>query len=139
VAESFSQRIAIVRDFLDSIGNLDFERVGQLLAENAVMTLPFLDVLPPTEGRAAIVDQLGTTVPQMFERMDFSYDEWYDVRDSDMVIAEYHSECPQKGGSGVYRNRYISVFRFEGDKIALYKEYLNPTSLMAGPAPGGKA
>ena len=126
---AFARRVEVVKDFLDSIGNLDFVRVGLHLAQNAVMTMPFLDGLPPTEGKAAIAEQLGASVPQMFERMNFFYDAFYDVRDSDTVIAEYHSECPRKGGAGVYRNAYITVFGFDGETIALYKEYLNPTRM----------
>lgn len=126
---AFAQRVEVIKDFLDSIGNLDFEGVEKHLSDNAVMTLPFLDGLAPTEGRAAIAEQLSATVPQMFERMNFFYDAFYDVRDSDTVIAEYHSECPRKGQAGVYRNNYITVFGFDGEKIALYKEYLNPTRM----------
>lgn len=131
VADTFDRRVAIVTDFLDSIGNLDFDRVGRLLAEDAVMTLPFLEALPPTRGRATIVNQLSTSIPQKFDRMNFHYDTFYDVADSDTLIAEYRSECTRKGGSGTYRNRYITVFEFDGDKISLYKEYLNPTSLIS--------
>ncbi len=126
---AFSRRVEVIKDFLDSIGNLDFEGVAKHLSETAVMTMPFLDGLPPTEGRAAITEQLGASVPLMFERMNFFYDAFYDVRDSDTVIAEYHSECPRKGGAGVYRNSYITVFGFDGEKIALYKEYLNPARM----------
>lgn len=126
MSSDFHKRVAAVRDFLDSLGNLDFDRVEQLLAQDAVMVLPFVEEVPPSRGRAAIVDQLRNSVPLMFERMNFTYDEWYDVRDSDVVVAEYHSECPQKGSGKIYRNTYITVFRFDHDKISLYKEYLNP-------------
>ena len=126
MSSDFHQRVAAVSDFLDSIGNLDFDRVKQLLAQDAVMVLPFVEEVPPTQGRTAIVDQLRNTVPLMFDRMNFAYDEWYDVCDADAVVAEYHSECPQKGTRKLYRNTYITVFRFDGDKISLYKEYLNP-------------
>ena len=125
----FSRRVEVVKEFLDGIGNLDFETVGQHLAGHAVMTMPLVEGLPPTEGRDAIVGQLSATVPQMFERMNFFYDAFYEVADSDIVIAEYHSECPRKADAGVYRNVYITVFGFDGEKIALYKEYLNPTRL----------
>lgn len=123
---AFSRRVAIVRDFLDGLGNLDFAAVEGHLADNAVMVLPFVDGLPPTEGRAAIVGQLSSSVPQMFERMTFTYNAFYEVRDSDTVIVEYHSECPRKGNAGMYRNTYITVFEFDGEAITLYKEYLNP-------------
>jgi ketosteroid isomerase-like protein len=126
---AFARRVEVVKDFLDSLGNLDFAGVGRHLTENAVMAMPFLDGLPPTEGRAAITEQLGNSVPQMFERMNFFYDAFYDVRDSDTVIAEYHSECPRIGNAGVYRNSYITVFGFDGETITLYKEYLNPARM----------
>ena len=129
MSEPAHRREKIVTDFLDGIGNLDFERAGRHLADDAVMWLPFLDALPPTRGRAAIVAQLSSTIPQMFERMDFTHDAWYDVRDSETLIAEYHSESPLRRTSGVYRNRYITVFAFEGDEITLYKEYLNPVAM----------
>ena len=122
----FRRRVEVVKDFLDSIGNLDFDRAAGHLAEDAVMTLPFVDGLPPTEGRAAILAQLGASVPQLFERMTFFHDACYEVRDSDTVITEYHSECPLRGRAGVYRNTYITVFEFDGERIALYREYLNP-------------
>jgi ketosteroid isomerase-like protein len=121
------RKIEVVTDFLDRTGNLDFDGAGQLLAENAVMIMPFVDEMPRLEGRTAIIDQMRSVIPRMFERMNFAYDAWYDVcNEDDTLIAEYHSECPWTGGTGTYRNSYITVFRFEGDKIALYKEYLNP-------------
>jgi ketosteroid isomerase-like protein len=125
MSSTFDERVTIARDLLDGIGDLDFDRVAHHLAEDAVMELPFVDEVPPTRGRSAIVDQLRNSVPAMFERMNFTYDEFYDVRGADAVVAEYHSECPQRGSCKIYRNTYITVFRFDGDKIALYKEYLN--------------
>jgi hypothetical protein len=56
----------------------------------------------------------------MFERMDFTFDKWFDVRDANALIAEYHSECPSKGDGGTYRNAHIAVFRFDDDLISLY-------------------
>ena len=118
-----------MREFLDGIGDLDFGRVESHLAVDAVMVLPFVEDSPPTQGRSAIVAQLRGFVPAMFERMNFTYDQWYDVRGG-AVIAEYRSECLQRGSGRIYRNTYITVFRFEGAKIALYKEYLNPVKLI---------
>ena len=123
----FARRVAIITEFIDSIGTFDFDTVAGHLTDDAVMTLPFLD-LPATTGKAAIVGRLSASVPRMFERMNFFYDTWYDVAGSGTVIAEYHSECPRRDG-GEYRNSYISVFEFDGDRITLYKEYLNPTKM----------
>ena len=76
-----------------------------------------------------------------FVRMDFTIDEWYDVSDSDALIAEYHSACPLKGPQGQggeYRNSYVGVFRFAEDKIILHKEYFNPIKLTALATSGGQ-
>lgn len=131
MTDLFERRVEIVKGFLDSMAGLDFDRLGHYLAEDAVMALPFLEALPPLEGRTAIVDQTRATMEQMFDSMTFTYDQWYDVRDSDILIAEYRSEAALKGGRGTYRNQYITVFRFDSDKITLYKEFLNPGNVMA--------
>lgn len=131
MAELFAERVAVVKSFLDCLANLDFERAGQHLTEDAVMALPFLDALPPTRGKKAILDQTSSTMVQMIECMKFTYDAWYDVRDSATLIAEYHSEATLKHGLGIYRNQYITVFGFDGDDIALYKEFLNPVNVAA--------
>ena len=135
----FVGKVGIVTDFLNSVGNLDFDAAGSHLAENAVMALPFVDGLSPVHGKDAIVNQLRIAIPQMFERMNFTFDEWYELCDTDTLIAEYHSECPQKGTAAIYRNSYITVFRFEGEKISLYKEYLNPSRMLAAVSPADSA
>ena len=120
------RKIEVVTDFLDRTGNLDFDSAGQLLAENAVMIMPFVDEMPRLEGRTAIIDQMRSVIPRMFERMNFAYDAWYDVcNEEDTLIAEYHSECPWTGGAGTYRNSYITVFRFEGDKISELRIFMD--------------
>nr|WP_194945853.1 nuclear transport factor 2 family protein [Mycolicibacterium malmesburyense]CRL69584.1 SnoaL-like domain protein [Mycolicibacterium malmesburyense] len=123
---TFEDRVQLAREFLDGMGVLDFDRVARYLATDAVMVLPFVEDVPATRGSAAIVDQLRTSMPAMFVRMDFVYDRWYEVAGEQLVIAEYHSKALQRGTGNIYRNTYITIFGFEGDKITLYKEYLNP-------------
>ena len=135
----FLERVEIVKDFLNSIGNLDFDRVARHLSEEAVMVLPFIEQLPPLRGRSAIVGQLRESVPRMFERMNFTYDEWYEVCDAEVVIAEYQSESLQRGTGALYANSYITVFRFDGVQISLYKEYLNPVKMVGLALPADDA
>jgi len=142
---TFRNRVDIVTEYLERIGALDFDGAGRYLADNAVMMVPFapsVEDMPPLVGKQAILDQMRGTMLQVFARMDFTVDEWYDVSDSDALIAEYHSVCPLKGSKGQgaeYRNSYVGVFRFEGDKIVLHREYFNPIKLaaLAGGRDGG--
>lgn len=130
---TFQRRVDIVTDYLRSIGALDFDGAGKHLADNAVMMVPFtptVDDMPPLVGKQAILDQMRGVMLPAFVRLDFTIDEWYDVGESDALIAEYRSVCPLRSG-GEYRNCYVGVFRFEGDKITLHKEYFNPIKLTA--------
>lgn len=135
---TFRRKVDIVTGYLDSIGALDFDGAGEYLAGNAVMTVPFTPAagdVPSVVGKWAILDQMRRVILPAFERMDFTFDEWYDVSDPAALIAEYRSVCPLKQG-GEYRNCYVGVFRFEGGKITLHKEYFNPVKLTALAMPG---
>jgi ketosteroid isomerase-like protein len=140
MALSFRRKVDIVTDYLDKIGSLDIDGAGEHLADDAVMMVPFapsLEDVPPLVGKQSILDQMRGVILPAFVRMDFTVDEWYDVGDSDALIAEYHSECPLKGG-GEYRNSYVGVFRFADEKIVLHKEYFNPVKLTALAMSGGQ-
>lgn len=128
---TFQRKVDIVTRYLGKIGALDFDGAGQYLADDAVMTVPFTpsgEDLPPIVGKEQILDQMRATMMHVFERMDFTVAEWYDVDGPDALIAEYCSVCPLKRG-GEYRNTYVGVFRFEGAKITVHKEYFNPVKL----------
>jgi uncharacterized protein len=139
---TFQEKLDIVTDYLNRIGALDFDGAGQHLADEAVMMVPFapsMEDMPPLVGKRAILDQMRATMPQVFVRMDFTVDEWYDVSDSDALVAEYHSVCPLKGAKrgGEYRNSYVGVFRFDGGRIVFHKEYFNPIKLAVFAVSGG--
>ena len=135
---TFQRKVDIVTGYLDSIGALDFDGAGEYLADNAVMTVPFTPAaedVPSLVGKQAILDQMRGVILPAFARMDFTFDEWYDLSDPEALIAEYRSVCPLKRG-GEYGNSYVGVFRFEGGKITLHKEYFNPIKLTALAVPG---
>jgi ketosteroid isomerase-like protein len=124
-----SNKIAAVSEFMQRLGRMDIAGASELLAEDAVMALPYLDQLPDLHGRAAIVAQIEATMVQMLEAMHFTFDAWYEAQDGETVIAEYTSKCPIRGQDGFYENAYVGIFKLKGGKITLYKEYLNPLKL----------
>lgn len=134
-----SERIALATEFLTRLGRLDAAGVAELLTPDAVMILPFLDAVPDVLGREAIVRQIETTMQPTLESMHFTFDAWHETAGGDVVIGEYRSRCPLLAG-GVYENAYVGFFTFDGDRIAGYKEYLNPLAMaaafgaLAGPA-----
>lgn len=127
--ERAARKIAIVTELLTRIGRMDFDGAGELLDEDALMVFPYVEQIGDVRGRQAIIGQMRATMPGVLEAMHFTFDAWYPVAEPDMVIAEYRSRCPRAGGAGVYENAYVGFFGFRGDRIALYKEYLNPAKL----------
>lgn len=129
---SSRHNIEIAEDFLNRLGRKDFEGVGQLLAENAVIMLPFLPNSPVLEGRQAILEQFAASMGQTLENMKFTFDAWYPTTEDDVLVGEYHSKCDLKEFAGTYENTYITIARFDGDKIVSWKEYCNPSRLNFG-------
>ncbi len=123
------QRIAIVKDFLNKLGALEIGAACEHVAEDAVMLFPYLSQPGPYEGRQRIFEQFNSTLPAFWERMEFSYRQWYSCDDDTTVIGEFDSRAIQKGNTGTYANQYIAVFQFRGDKLTLIKEYFNPALL----------
>lgn len=119
----------IVRTFMERLGRLDIDGASELLDEDCVMSFPYIDALDDVVGREAIVAQIKGTMMQMLEAMHFTFDSWFEAKDGQTVITEYRSRCPIRGSDGFYENAYVGIFAFKGDRIALYKEYLNPLKL----------
>lgn len=120
---------AIVKEFLSRLGRLEIDAAAELLDDDCVMTFPYIEALPDIIGKAAIVAQIKATTAVMLDAMHFSFDSWFEATDGKTVITEYTSKCPIRGQDGFYENAYIGIFAFNGDRIALYKEYLNPAKL----------
>jgi ketosteroid isomerase-like protein len=125
-------KAGVVAEFLTKIGKLDIDGAAEHLDENAVMCLPYLDQIEDVRGRDAIVERIKATVPAMLTEMVFTFDAWYETAQPDVVIVEYRSKCPWRGRDGFYENTYIGIYGFNGQKIILYKEYLNPLKLDLG-------
>jgi len=123
-------RPEIVRVFLERLGRMEIDHAADLLDDDCVMVFPYVEALDDVVGKAAIVTQIKATMVEMLEAMHFTFESWFETGDGSTVIAEYRSKCPIRGRAGAfYENAYIGIFGFKGDRIVLYKEYLNPLKL----------
>jgi ketosteroid isomerase-like protein len=124
-----SDKIAVVTEFMNRLGRMDIAGAAELLTEDAVMALPYLEQLDDLRGRDAIVRQIEATMVQMLEAMHFTFAAWYEATDGETVIGEYTSKCPIRGRDAFYENAYVGIFKLREGKVALYREYLNPAKL----------
>lgn len=114
---------------LECISSREFDTLRTLLDNEATMELPYApDGVPVlTEGAENIVAAVAY-VEEHFRVFKLQPHEAYFCRDSETVILEATSMGVRKP-SGTYQNRYVFVFRFKGNKILRWREYLNPLQL----------
>jgi ketosteroid isomerase-like protein len=118
---------ALVEAVIARISAGEFDRVGDVLADDLVFELPYgPDFIPsPVVGLAAWNELQRATFP-LFRDFTLQLSDVYDCADPDTLIAEYRSTATVVRNGNEYRNRYIGVFRFAGGKIAAWKEFHKP-------------
>ena len=114
-----------VREILALADQMKVEELIEYFADDSVMELPFAPGRMPKryEGKDAI---LGF---QLFARDSFSsfamtIDAIHETGDPNVVIAEHRSDGIVAENGRPYRNRYVTVFTFDGDGLVVgWREY----------------
>lgn len=126
----------LIREYVDAVNAWDFDRLEQLLDEQAVLELPYV---PPGvesryEGRAtmlAFMREVAKHIPSENQH-DLKLDTLHD--EPGTVIATYKSDMRIDGRP--YRNKYVGVFKVHNGRVKLFVEYFDPIKLLV--AMGGK-
>lgn len=135
--EAGRNRGETVRELFRRISAQEFERAMELLAERFRFELPYRspDVPEPIAGRGPFLQtmkqSLGAFAPMGMELLSL-----YELSDPDQLIAEYTTDTRYLPTGRPYRNRYVGFFRFEGERIAFWREYHNPDVLAEAMRPG---
>jgi ketosteroid isomerase-like protein len=130
-------REKLVREWFDRLTKRQFDRLGELLTDDAIMQLvPFdhkainrhttITYDDPLRGREQIV-ALYTHSANIFDELVFLLDEIHLVEGGDTVVVEYRSKGIANPTKRTFNGRYIAVFRVEDGAIALWREYHDPT------------
>lgn len=118
-----------VTEIVRRLGEFDFDGVAELLSPTFIQEYPYLPTpASPSriEGPAHFLEfcRAGMT---SFAPYAFRVDAIYETTDLQLVIAEYSSHTHLLDTTAPYSNRYVGIFRFdEHNKLALWREYLNP-------------
>lgn len=119
-----------IRDFLRLLAEKDMDAWIELWTEDAVQEMPFSPAGFPTkvEGREAIRKHYSN-LPQTMGRMAFPNLVIHPMLDPSWVVAEYRGEIEVLATDHPYNNHYCGLFHFREGRIALFREYYNPTVL----------
>ena len=106
----------------------EFDEMADLLADEVEFDLAYApDMLPmPTRGKAAVRELVGNVIGAMFDPFAIEVTTVYPGADDGVLVAEYASDGTVVHNGKRYQNRYVGIFRVDGDaKIAFWREYHN--------------
>ena len=116
-----------VRTLFERLSARDFDGVVALLDDNVEFDLAFAPEMleMPVRGREAMHKLLSGIIGAMFEPFRIEISQIYGGCDNDVLVAEYKSDAVVKHNGNHYLNRYVGIFRFDGDEIVFWREYHN--------------
>ena len=138
-AEAGRDRGETVRELFRRISAQEYERAVELLTERFRFELPYRspDVPEPVSGRepflATMKSSLGAFDPMRMELLSL-----HELVEPDLLVAEYTTDTRYLPTGRTYRNRYVGFFRFEGERIAFWREYHNPDVLAEAMRPASR-
>lgn len=122
------EAVDVVRSVLELAGAMDVDAIGEHLADDIVMALPYA---PP--GFATVHDGKGAVMKfQRAAARDFSsftmaIDRILATTDPRIIVAEHHSDGVTARTGRRYRNRYCTIFELDDDdRIRRWTEYYDP-------------
>ena len=125
----------IVSRFLEAEGKQDVQGMADVLAEDIVFEMPFLNLpgLPNrVEGKGTVVEFLEQFLGKergMFTGWDLHNIRTYPGSDPDLVFAELDGQGVVAQSGYQYRQKYIILFRVSDGLISHWREYNNPIPL----------
>jgi ketosteroid isomerase-like protein len=125
------------RELLQLAGAMRIEELLDRLADAAVLELPFAPGgMPRTVvGKAAIREFLLDTRTR-FCAFSMSIDSVHETSDPNVVIAEHRSEGVVAANARTYRNRYVTVYRFDAAGCVMnWREYFDSGVVVRAFAP----
>jgi ketosteroid isomerase-like protein len=133
--EISSDRLALVRQFIQAIESKDAQTIDQLLADNVVLEQPY----SPEQPGGVRVE--GKQIASLF--FDRIFSEFSQIRFVDLVfrqsqfdntvIVEARGDFRLATDQSPYRNQYIAVIEVVDGQITLIREYFNPLLLPREP------
>jgi ketosteroid isomerase-like protein len=123
------QALGAVLQFLTGLEEKDMAKVNSVWAEDAAQEMPYApDGFPKrVSGREALIKHYSGW-PENAGKARFTEGiRFYPTQDPSIVFVEFHGVSEIKPTGRTYDQRYAGLFHVENGKIALFREYFDPT------------
>lgn len=126
------RNIAVVREYIETINSWDFERMAELLDDDALFEMPFAPepFARSLRGKDNILEFVKT-VPEMIDAENL-HDVWADTLAGDPgeIVCTYKSDMEIKPKLTPYRNRYITRWTVREGKVTYFAEFYDGIELV---------
>ena len=131
---------AVLRHALGDALDPDAGDLMAMCAPDVVFEFPFAPSGMPkrVEGQEALANYL-TGLGEMLTLDRMTVPIVYPVREDGVFVLEFGSEATSRINGRTLKPRYIAVVRLEGGKIALYRDYWDPTLVAQATETGGSS
>ncbi|MDB5394791.1 MAG: hypothetical protein JWM91_2297 [Rhodospirillales bacterium] len=115
-------------EMVSAFGRKEFDLFETYFIADAVFEWPYLPVPDFPHTMVGVHAFRLATERGMadFDPYRHRVTQFYDMVDTNMLIAEYESDTVYHPTGKPYANKYLGIVRFTGDKISYWKEYINP-------------
>jgi len=117
---------ALIRQLMDCQANYDWDEIANLLADDAVFEMPFIN--ERFAGKNLIIERWRPSLERM------AGVKFYDIiikpmADPGCYMATFRNTCTVRSTSMAYDQMYISLFQVIDGKIAYFAEYFDTLRL----------
>lgn len=136
MTEALAPRAQQLRDLFSEMitayGAKDFDRFATFLRADTVFEWPYLPLRDFPDRMVGADAFVATSKAGMADCDPYRHqvDEFYDQLDPDTLIVEYRSDTIHHPSGRRYANKYLGILRYDGDKVAYWKEYVNPLPIL---------
>jgi ketosteroid isomerase-like protein len=115
-----------IRQLMDCQGNYDWDGISNLLTDEAVFEIPFIN--QRFTGKTLIIERWRPSLERMVGL------KFYDIEIKPMAepgwyIATFRNTCKVRATGAEYDQVYISLFQVKSGKIAYFAEYFDTLRL----------
>ncbi|MBT7877269.1 MAG: nuclear transport factor 2 family protein, partial [Gammaproteobacteria bacterium] len=117
---------------ITAYGAKEFDKFLAYMREDTVFEWPFRPLADFPEQITGGSTFVEISKEGMADCLPYNHqvDQFYDLVEPDTLIVEYHTDTTYLPTNERYANNYISIVRFEDDKVVYWKEYINPLPVL---------
>jgi len=119
---------AVFTAMLAHLGRKEFDAFETYLAADIFQDWPYLPIpnMPSSITGRRKLREFIETGSALFDPYSYQINQFYDMADPAMLIAEYTSHTIYHPTGQPYSNAYLGILHFDHGKITRWREYLNP-------------